>query len=181
MPTSAALLMDLQRDFLDTGNGRLPVSKEGAAAVIAAAHAILSGSVLPGAHPVALVNRFPRSQAFANFFRKSAAIEGSDGALLDPRVRMPQTVPVFAKSRASAFSNADLQAWLQDKSVARLYIMGVFAEGCVRATAIEARALGYEVVVLLNAIASNAAWKLRWAVRSMRKHGVRIDDTFSVE
>jgi len=177
MSRSAALLMDLQIDFLDTGKGRYPVSAEGAARVMAAADAILFANVLPGVYPVAVINRFPRSRVIANFFRKGAAVEGTDGAMLDPRLRMPQTVPVFAKSRSSAFSNADLDPYLRDKSVSRLYIVGVFAEGCIRATAIEARSLGYEVVVPLNAIASNAAWKLRFAAWSMRRHGVRIGRT----
>jgi len=179
MTSSAVLLMDLQIDFLDTGQGRMPVSEEGAANVIAAANAVVSANVLPGACPVAVINRFPRTQVIANFFRKGAAVEGSDGAMLDPRVPMPQTVPVFAKSRPSAFSNPDLHPYLQSLSVSRLYIVGVFAEGCVRATAIAARSLGYEVVVPLGTIASNAAWKLRWAVWSMRNHGVRISNTLA--
>jgi nicotinamidase-related amidase len=177
--SSAILLMDLQVDFLDTGKGRMPVSEEGAANVIAAANAVLSASVLPSAYPVAVINRFPRAQVIANFFRKGAAVEGTDGVLFDPRVRVPATVAVFAKSRPNAFSNPDLHSYLQDKSVSRLYIVGVFAEGCVRATAIQARSLGYEVVVPLDAIASNAAWKLRFAGWSMRNHGVRISNTLA--
>jgi nicotinamidase-related amidase len=179
MTASAVLLMDLQVDFLDTGKGRMPVSAEGAASVIAAANAVLSASVLPGTLAVAVVNRFARSQAIANFFRKGAAVEGSDGAQLDSRVQLPPTVPVFTKSRASAFSNLDLHPWLQSQSVSRLYVMGVMAEGCVRATAIAARALGYDVVVPLDAIATNAAWKLRFAVCSMRRHGVVISHTLA--
>jgi nicotinamidase-related amidase len=180
MTSSAVLLMDLQVDFLDIGKGRMPVSEEGAARVITTANAVLSASVLPEALTVAVVNCFPRSQAIANFFRKGAAVEGSEGAQLDSRVNLPPAVPVFAKSRASAFSNPDLHPWLQSRSVSRLYVMGVMAEGCVRATAIEARALGYEVVVPLDAIATNAAWKLRFAVWSMRRHGVGMSNTLAV-
>ncbi|MDR1967343.1 MAG: cysteine hydrolase [Burkholderiaceae bacterium] len=179
MTSSAVLLMDLQVDFLDAGKGRMPVSAEGAARVIAAANAVLSANVLPGALAVAVVNRFPRSQVIANFFRKGAAVEGSDGARLDSRVRLPPAVAVFAKSRASAFSNPDLHPWLQGRSVSRLCVMGVMAEGCVRATAIAARALGYEVVAPLDAIATNATWKLRFAVWSMRRHGVGIGHTLA--
>ncbi|TCO80544.1 nicotinamidase-related amidase [Plasticicumulans lactativorans] len=174
MPDTAVLLMDLQVDFLDTAQGRMPVDAPGAARVIVAANAVLAGRALPGALPVAIVNAFPRSQRVRNRFRNHAAVAGSAGAAIDPRIQLPRGLAVFSKAQGDAFSNPELHAFLQSESVTRVCIVGVFAEGCVRATALGARALGYAVSVPLEAIATDARWKLWLAQRSLRAHGVRV-------
>lgn len=172
---AAVLLIDLQRDFLGSpGAARLPVGEAGAAAVLAAANAILAGRRLPGALPVLIVTAFPRSARFANFFRHQAALAGSAGAGLDPRLELPAGVRVLTKTVADAFSNPELEALLRGRGVTELYVLGVFAEGCVRATVLGARRRGYAVTVLAGAVASNARWKQRLALWSMRRAGARV-------
>lgn len=178
MSQTAILLMDLQVDFLD-GTGKMPVGEEGAARVIAAARSVLSGEAVPGAIAVAIVNAFPRSHRVANLFRNNAAIAGTTGAAPDPRVALPPGTPTFAKTEANAFSNPELHGYLQANAVGRVCVMGVFAEGCVRATALAARKLGYDVCAPLEAIATNARWKLWFAKRSMRAHGIALPDRFA--
>ena len=162
--------MDLQVDFLNP-TGRWPVDRDGAARVLAVANTVLADG-LPGALPVIVMNAFPRAHVLANFFRRHAAIEGSSGAQLDPRICLPAGTPTFTKAAASAFSNPTLHPFLQAQAVTTLCIIGVFAEGCIRATALAGRALGYPVWVPLDAIATNAPWKLRLATWFMRRHGV---------
>ena len=82
----AVLLLDLQRDFLGAAGARLPVDAPGAAAVLRTANAILAKRVLASALPVLIVTQFPASARLANFFRKGAAIVGTPGADLDPRL-----------------------------------------------------------------------------------------------
>ncbi|WP_308445835.1 cysteine hydrolase family protein [Chitinolyticbacter albus] len=172
LTTTAVLLMDLQVDFLDSMRGRMPVGDVGAERVIAAARRILGGQVLPAAIPVAIVNEFKASQKIGNFFRRGAAVIGAPGGEIDPRITLPPGIPIFSKSAPSAFSNPQLQPLLQSHGVSRIVIVGVYAEGCVRATALAARALGYAVTTPLDAIASNAAWKLQFAKWAMRRRGV---------
>jgi maleamate amidohydrolase len=179
MPPTAVLLMDLQVDFLDTARGRMPVGDEGTARVLTAAHAVLAGAVLPEAVVVAIANEFPATQVIANFFRRRAAIVGSPGAALDPRLDLDSSVPRFAKSAASAFSNPALHPYLRSKGIRRICLVGVFAEGCIRATALAGAALGYSVLAPLDAIATNARWKQWFAVRSMRRHGVVLPSTLA--
>ena len=174
MPRTAVLLLDLQVDFLDTRRGRMPVGEEGSSRVLAAARSVLAGTTFPGAVPVVVVNAFPRSQRVANFFRNNAAIAGTEGAALDARVPLPIGTPVLPKTQANAFSNPELHAFLQSQSVTRVCVIGVFAEGCVRATALGAKAHGYAVSVPLDAIATNARWKLWFAMRSLKAHGVQL-------
>jgi len=171
---SAVLLLDLQVDFLDVARGRMPVDEGAALRVIAAANAVLAGEALAGALPVLVVNRFPATARFANFFRRGAAVAGSAGAGLDPRIIGAPNVRVFAKQRASAFSNPELRPYLEGQGVRRLWVIGVFAEGCVRATALEARQLGFEVVVPEAEIATNARWKAAFARWALGRGGVTV-------
>ena len=174
MSRTAVLMLDLQVDFLDSGRGRMPVDEAGSARVIEAARKVLLGAALPGAPVAVIVNAFPRSQRLRNFFRRNAAVAGSAGAALDPRLAIPAGTPVFAKDRPDAFSNPRLDDYLRSHGVTRVCIIGVFAEACVRATALGARVHGYEVCVPLEGIASNARWKVCLAGLSMSLHGISL-------
>jgi nicotinamidase-related amidase len=174
---AAVLLLDLQRDFLGGAGARLPVDPDGAAAVLRAANAILAKRMLPAALSVLIVTEFPASARVANYFRKGAAVFGTPGAELDPRVDPVGDVPVFRKSRSSAFTNPDLVRYLQANRVTELYVLGVFAEGCVRATVRDARRRGYPVTVIADAIAADSRWKLRFALWAMRRAGATLVTT----
>lgn len=174
MPQAAVLLMDLQRDFLDTQRGRMPVDRPGAEAVLLAANEVMSRRVLPDALPVLIVNQFPKSDRMGNFFRKGAAVAGSAGAEIDDRVQGAKDAKAFAKGSPSAFSNPQLDNFLQANHVHTLYVLGVFAEGCVRSTVLDALKRGYRVVVDEDAVASNATWKKRFALWSMKRAGARV-------
>jgi nicotinamidase-related amidase len=170
----AVLLMDLQADFLARAGARMPVLPADAERVIASANDVLHGRALAGCLPAFVVNRFPRTDRLANRFRHGAAVEGTPGAALDSRIEAHSGVPVFPKQRASAFTNPDLDYWLRANAVTRLYVLGVFAEGCVRATAIDARQRGYAVSVPLDAIGTSSEWRRRVAAWSMRRAGVGL-------
>ena len=169
--------MDLQRDFLDCDLGRMPVDAPGAQAVLRVANDVLAKRSLADAVPVLVLNQFPASARIANFFRKGAAITGSAGAEPDARLQRSGSEKVFTKARPSAFSNPQLQAWLSANDIKDVYVLGVFAEGCVRATAVEAVRRGYRVHVIADAVASNAAWKKTFALWAMERAGAEILST----
>lgn len=177
MSRSAVLLLDLQHDFLGAVGGRMPVDPAGAAAVLKTANAILDGAVLPGALRILVVNEFPATQRMANFFRRGAAVAGTLGAALDARLHAVGAARVFSKAQSSAFTNPDLEPYLRAENITALYILGVFAEGCVRATVTDARMRGFAVTVLTDAIATNAPWKLQFALWAMRRAGATLLST----
>jgi nicotinamidase-related amidase len=174
MPQAAVLLMDLQRDFLDRSGGRMPVDEEGAQAVIRVANAVLSRRLLAEALPVLVKNQFPATARVANFFRHGAAVRGTAGAEFDPRLVRSGSELVITKSSPSAFSNPELEPYLRIHGVQDLYLLGVFAEGCVRSTAVEAVQRGYTVHLIVNAVATNAPWKKAFALWSMARAGVHV-------
>lgn len=177
LPNSAVLLMDLQKDFLDVEEGRMPVDRQGAQAVLDTANEVLSKRVLAEALPILVMNQFPAAQRIANFFRKGAAIAGSAGSELDGRLESHGQTKVVAKASPSAFSNPELQQYLRAQDVQELYVLGVFAEGCVRSTVLDAMKLGYAVHVIADAVATNASWKKRFALWSMKRAGAGIIPT----
>lgn len=174
MSRSAVLLMDLQKDFLDSANGRMPVDRAGAEAVLNAANQVLSKTVLRDPIAVLVLNQFPPSQRLANWFRHGAALAGSDGARPDERLAADRAAKVLAKSRPSAFSNPELDPYLRAQGADELLVLGVFAEGCVRSTVRDALRRGWRVSVPQDAVASDAAWKKRFALWDMRRAGARI-------
>lgn len=176
MPKFAVLLMDLQKDFLDAEMGRLTVGRSDAESVLKMANQVLSKKILTDALPILIVNQFSPAAHVANFFRKGAAIIGTPGAELDDRLLDWDDVKVIAKSGASAFSNPELDRVLLEFGVQELYVLGVYAEGCVCATVVDALELGFTVHVLADAIASNTAWKKRFALWTMRRAGAEIID-----
>ena len=152
----------------------MPVDGPGAEAVLRLANAVLSKRVLAEALPILVLNQFPATARIANFFRKGAAVAGSIGAELDARLQSSSSAKVIVKGSPSAFSNPELEQYLRAHDVQDLYVLGVFAEACVRSTVVKAVKLGYIVHVIANGVATNAAWKKRFALWAMKRAGARI-------
>lgn len=168
----ALLLVDLQIDFL-ANDGRLPVGAANAERVIDVANrmaALFAGQQWP---IIVIANQFKRSDTLGNFFRRYAAMEGSEGGHMDPRV-LVHDAPLFCKAKSSAFTNPHLADHLKAALIDRVVICGVYAEGCVRATAFDALRAGLKTVVISDGVASNRTATCRWALTHMRKRGVRV-------
>ena len=91
MPNAAILLIDLQTDFLDWEQGRMPVDRLGSEGVIKIANEVLAKNILPEALTVFIVSKFPPSARIANSFRKNAAMVGTPGANIDERILRPES------------------------------------------------------------------------------------------
>lgn len=175
IPNAAVLLIDLQTDFLDWEQGLMPVDRMGSEEVIKIANEVLIKNLLPEALSVFIVSKFPPSARFANFFRKNAAIAGTPGANIDERVLKPESSAVFEKSKLSAFSNPEVADYLKNRGVKDVYVLGVFAEGCVRSTVLDAIKIGFNVCVIENAVATNAPWKKQFALWVMNRAGALVE------
>lgn len=85
------------------------------------------------------------------------AFEGTRGAeRLDA---LHETDHVVVKTRDSAFHGTDLADWLREHDVDRLVLAGVSTESCIAATATDAYARDYPVVLVEDATAS-VEWEL---------------------
>lgn len=167
---TALLLLDLQRDFLEA-NGRLPVTAEDADRVVASANRLSSHAEKSGWKLIFIKNEFRKADWIGNVFRKGAAIKGSAGAEIDPRVTVPSTASIVSKSSPDAFTNPELEEILKSESIRRLLVLGLMAEGCVRATVKSALDKGLIVTVVSDAVASTREFLKRYGLRSIRKSG----------
>jgi len=93
-------------------------------------------------------------------------VAGSTGALPPPSLPIPETAHIIHKATLpdkeaySAFQDTPLHKLLQTGGIARLFIGGLATDYCVLNTVRDARALGYRVCLLTDAIkAVNVAWE----------------------
>lgn len=169
---TALLLIDLQVDFLQP-SGRKSVGDRRAASVIACAARLLNQAAQNGVPTAFVVNQFRPDDRIGNVLRRHAAIRGSKGAEIDPRIP-PSAAPVFPKDRSNAFSNPMLDRHLRAQGTTHLLITGVMAEACVRATAVAAIKKGYAVTVVDEGVESTTTWLRSLGLGLMRRAGVQI-------
>jgi nicotinamidase/pyrazinamidase len=85
-------------------------------------------------------------------------VAGTQGAKFPPQLQLPPDVHVISKATQpesdaySGFQGTDLARQLGDLGCTRVFVGGLATEYCVRATVLDARAAGLEVVVLADAI-----------------------------
>jgi len=168
----ALLLIDLQVDFL-SDKGRLPVGAANAARVIDVANSMVALFEERQWPIIVIINQFKISDVIGNICRRFAAVEGSDGGKIDPRV-LVHDVRHFSKAKSSAFTNPDFSEYLKNLGIRHVVICGVYAEGCVRATAVDAKRANLETVVLSDGVSSNRKSMYKWALSHMLNRGVQI-------
>ena len=168
----ALLLIDFQRDFL-AAEGRMSLGAKQAENLIVLANGLINYFENHKYLVIFIGNEFGKTDFVGNLFRRFAAIKGSNGSQLDPRIK-GEGYPYFPKSKSDAFSNPNLDIYLKKHGVGTIYLCGVYTEGCIRATAISAKKKGYQVSLLVDAVSSNRKFKHDWALRYLSKRGVTL-------
>jgi nicotinamidase/pyrazinamidase len=110
-------------------------------------------------------------------------VAGTQGAQFHPDLGTDPIAAIFRKGEfAAAYSGFEgtdeagqsLQTWLSARNVTDLDIVGLTADYCVRATALDAAAAGFATSVLLNLTAGVAAPTTAAALASMRAARVSL-------
>lgn len=110
-------------------------------------------------------------------------VQGSAGAELHPRLDREQIDAVVNAGQApdlpgySGFERTDLQRLLREHEAKEVHLAGLALDYCVKATALDARSAGFEVVVHRDATRSIDAQSGdgERAVEEMRRAGVRVE------
>lgn len=112
-------------------------------------------------------------------------VEGTPGAELHPSLVLPEATVVVRKGQESAaysgFEGTDaegttLARLLEHAGVDTVDVVGLATDHCVRATALDARTLGYGVRVLVPLVAGVAEATTAAALAEMRAAGVEVID-----
>lgn len=156
-PGDALVVVDVQRDFLPGGALGVPGGDE----VVPVLNRYI-GLFTAHALPVVLTRDWHPADHCS--FRAQGGlwpphcVAGSEGAAFAPGLGMPEDSHLVSKattSRAEAYSGfegTDLADWLRNHGCRRLFIGGLATDYCVRATVSDARAAGFAVIVLRDAI-----------------------------
>jgi nicotinamidase/pyrazinamidase len=180
----ALLVIDMQRDYLPGGSRAVP----DAARVVAPLNAWIERFATRGLPIIATRDWHPADHcSFESQGGRWPAhcVAGTAGAAFAPALRLPPQLVVVSKGSAadqqapSAFSDTQLQGRLRAAGVGRLFVGGVATEHCVLRSVLEARSLGFDVVVLVDAIAAIDAkpGDVELALASMRDAGAHLVDS----
>lgn len=143
----ALLLIDMINAFTDPAS---PLGSDSASVV--AACATLLEAFRRRQLPICFSTVIYSNSAQASVFRaRLPALEmlgaGSAAVEVDSRLAPADGEPVIAKHFASAFFDTQLQAWLADRGVDSLVVVGLTTSGCVRASVVDGLQYNYPVWV----------------------------------
>lgn len=150
----ALLLIDLQHDFL-----RVPALEPPAGEVVARAAALLQACrklQVPVIHVWLTIPR-EKDVRMPHWKRanKWACVEGTEGHATPEELRPADSELVVHKTYFNAFSSAQLDAALRSFGCDTLVVAGLYLQGCIRSTVMDAYERGLEVIVADDAVGSD--------------------------
>ncbi|MDH3747665.1 MAG: isochorismatase family protein [Gammaproteobacteria bacterium] len=155
----ALLVVDAQRDFLPGGALAVP----GGNKVVPVLAAYIEAFARNGRPIFASRDWHPADHCS---FQTSGGqwpphcIADSRGAMIEPALQLPANTTIVDKATStdqdaySAFEGTALDSMLRNLGIRRLFIGGLATEYCVLNSALDALRLGYEVVLLTDAISA---------------------------
>lgn len=196
LPDDVLLVVDVQRDFLPGGALAVP---DGNAVIPRVNHlatlfsrVVLTQDWHPAGH-LSFADSHPGRAPFDTIelpygrqvLWPTHCVQGTEGAELAPGLDVPGAALVIRKGcrpavdSYSAFTEADrhtptgLSGYLRDHRVHRVFLAGLATDFCVAWSAIDARAAGFEAVVVEDACrAIDTQGSLEQAWRAMAAAGV---------
>lgn len=153
----ALIAVDVQRDFLPDGSLAVPDGHE----VVPVLNDYISLFRQEGLPVVATRDWHPRDHC--SFDAQGGlwpphCVQDSDGAAFADDLELPEDVIVISKGTSkdsdaySGFDGTDLEAYLRQRGVERLFIGGLATDYCVLATVTNGLGAGFDVVLLRDAV-----------------------------
>jgi nicotinamidase/pyrazinamidase len=154
--TDALIIVDVQKDFCP--NGALPVPE--------------GDQVIPALNDYIKIFKKSNTKIFATrdwhppnhiSFKTQGGpwpphcVQDSDGAKFHPELKLPKGTVVVSKAMDplkeaySGFDGTELARTLTSQSITRLFVGGLATDYCVKNTVLDARKLGFETTLLLDA------------------------------
>lgn len=153
----ALVIVDVQRDFCSTG--ALPVA--GGDEIVPALNKYARKFSRAKAFVVATKDWHPRNHvSFIEYggMWPSHCVKRTTGARFHPGLKIPRGTTIIPKGTSpseeaySAFDGTDLEQELKARCIGRLFVGGLATDYCVKRTVLDALGLGFNVVLLEDAI-----------------------------
>ncbi len=153
----ALVIVDVQNDFLPGGTLEVP----GSNAIIPVLNKYIEKFLEAGLTIIATRDWHPPEHcSFMEYGGQwpPHCIRGSSGAEFSPDLLLPKNTTIISKATAkdrdaySGFEGTDLDNFLKEKGIKRLFIGGLATDYCVLNTVRDALKNGYEVYLLVDAI-----------------------------
>lgn len=179
---AAFLLIDMQNGFIDAAS---PLCIAGAAATVPTCARALEAARAHGV-PVYHVRRtYAADGSDVEAVRWKAWAEGgrplspADPISLDcpPELAPAPGEPVVVKPSWSAFFGTDLDALLRARGIGTIVLAGTTTPNCVRSTAYDGLALGFNVAVLRDATSSRSPEAQEANLADMEAAGIQLIHT----
>jgi nicotinamidase/pyrazinamidase len=182
--STALIVVDVQNDFCEGGS--LPVT--GGAQVAADIATLLRAGaaydhvVATKDHHVDPGDHWSRDPDFVDSWPVHCKV-GTAGEAFHPNLDPQPFEAVFTKGEhAAAYSGFEghatdgegLADWLRTREVTRVDVCGIATDHCVRATALDAAAAGFDTTVLLGLCAGVAPETTEAALAAFREAGVTL-------
>jgi nicotinamidase/pyrazinamidase len=175
----ALIVVDVQNCFLPGGSLAVPEGDE-VVPVINRLLGMFSHRVFTRDwHPTNHVS-FSQQPEFKDMSWPAHCVQESAGAEFDEELVVPSDALVVSKGddpEREAYSgfqstSQDLAGWLRQHDVERVYVTGLATDYCVRATSLDARKAGFEVVLIEDAARGVAPDTTAKALRELEEAGV---------
>ena len=177
----ALLIVDVQNDFCP--GGALPIA--GGDVIIPAINAWIAAATVAGVPVYASRDWHPHvhpSFAAHDGPWPPHCVQDTPGAAFHPHLQLPAATIIvtkgtrFDEDQNSAFHHTGLASHMRRRQIRRLWLCGLALEVCVLATAIDARAAGFEVHLLVGCTSPVSDDGGIRAIERMRAAGVAIED-----
>jgi nicotinamidase/pyrazinamidase len=157
--TDSLVIVDVQNDFVPGGS----LAVAGGNDIVPALNRYIAAFVAAGLPVYATRDWHPQDHCS---FKDQGGIwpahcvAGTRGAAFVPALALPASAGIVSKATErdrdaySGFAGTDLAARLRQAGATRLYIGGLATDYCVLHTVRDARSLGFEVVLLADAVAA---------------------------
>lgn len=153
-PRHALLLVDLYQDVFVTEGGGTAMPAEPAQAALGVASRLLGAARAAGLPAVFTTNESRAEARLERITQRERArpVDLAEAYRIHPAVAPRAGEPVVYKTRASGFFRSPLDVLLRERGISTLVVCGGSTSGCVRATAVDAFAHGFDVLVVEDGV-----------------------------
>ena len=164
-------IIDLQKD-LTTSNGLTPVNISKTALILEKLNKLIPLVTKDKWYICYTQNEYEKDLVF-NLLTNNSLMPGSKGAELDDRLLQQPQALVIKKNIRDAFSNPQLDSFLNSKDIGNIYISGIDAKYCVNSTIEAGLKRNYNIFYIDELITTNKIEEFENLKNKWQEQGVK--------